>query len=54
MKHLISIDDISSDDRAALFQVADKLIHPTTILKKDRIWHIMHHMTDKILANVFY
>ena len=48
MKHLISIDDIGPDDRAVLFQVADKLAHipALTITKKD--------MENKILANVFY
>ena len=46
MKHLISIDDIGPEDRAVLFQVADKLVHSTTMSKKD--------MEDKILANVFY
>ncbi|SVC49126.1 uncharacterized protein METZ01_LOCUS301980, partial [marine metagenome] len=43
---MISIDDIGTDDRAALFQVADRLINPTTWLKLD--------MVGKILANVFY
>ena len=46
MKHLISIDDIGPDNRAGLFQVADRLTHRTTTVKRD--------MEDKILANVFY
>jgi aspartate carbamoyltransferase catalytic subunit len=46
MRHLISIDDLSHGDRAALFKVADRLIYPTTISK--------NAMAGKILANVFY
>ena len=46
MKHLISIDDIGPDERAVLFQVADRLTRRTTTVKRD--------MEDKILANVFY
>jgi len=46
MKHLISIDDISPDDYAELFKLADRLIQDTEISRKD--------MANKILANVFY
>jgi len=31
MKHLISIDDFEPGERAALFELADELIHPTAI-----------------------
>ena len=40
MKHLISIDDIGPDNRAGLFQVADRLTHRTTTVK--RTWKIKY------------
>ena len=46
MKHLISIDDFEPGERAALFELADELIHPTAISTQA--------MAGKILANVFY